>query len=446
MANQKPTKIVSKKHLARIERERRQTRVITLIASLILVAVFGLIVYGVLDQTVLVNYRTIATVNGEKITAGEFRTRVKAQRQQMVDTYVQYYQLYVMFGMDPTQDSSLNSLLTQLNDSATVGQDVLNTMEENILVRQYAQANGITVTEEEINQAIQEAFEYYPNGTPTAAPSSTPIVYSTLSPEQLALMTPTYTLDPGPTSTRAPTLTPDLSATATLVPSLTPTATPYTEEGFQARYQEALDYYGSTGITDSDYRRFYFEDSLYRTKVMDLVLTDVPYESEQVWARHILVADQATAQSLYDQLMAGADFFTLAAANSIDTSSASQGGDLGWFGIGEMVSEFETAAFSLKIGEISEPVQTTNGWHIIQVLGHEMRPLTESEYDDARNTAFDAWLQEQRNGAVIEVKDGWMNYIPDSPTVTDGFNNLYATQTAYAPTAEAAAATETPTP
>jgi len=91
-------------------------------------------------------------------------------------------------------------------------------------------------------------------------------------------------------------------------------------------------------------------------------------QGEQVHARHILVADLATAQALKKQLDEGADFAALAVANSTDAGSASQGGDLGWFSRGQMVQEFEDVAFSLEPGQISDPVKTSYGYHIIQTI------------------------------------------------------------------------------
>ncbi len=91
-------------------------------------------------------------------------------------------------------------------------------------------------------------------------------------------------------------------------------------------------------------------------------------EGEQVQARHILVADLATAQSVKRQLDGGADFAALAGQYSTDPGSADKGGDLGWFGRGAMVQEFEDTAFSLEPGETSDPVQTRYGYHIIRVI------------------------------------------------------------------------------
>lgn len=92
------------------------------------------------------------------------------------------------------------------------------------------------------------------------------------------------------------------------------------------------------------------------------------YDSTEVKARHILVRDEAKAKSLYDQVKAKpAKFSELAKANSEDKGSGANGGDLGFFTRGRMVPEFETAAFALKVGEISQPVKTQFGFHIIIV-------------------------------------------------------------------------------
>lgn len=83
-------------------------------------------------------------------------------------------------------------------------------------------------------------------------------------------------------------------------------------------------------------------------------------------ARHILVADEATAKEVKSKLDAGGKFEDLAKEYSTD-GSAEQGGDLGWFGPGAMVAEFEEAAYAAEINAISEPVKSQFGFHIIQV-------------------------------------------------------------------------------
>lgn len=87
----------------------------------------------------------------------------------------------------------------------------------------------------------------------------------------------------------------------------------------------------------------------------------------EIKARHILVKDEKTALEVKKKLDAGEKFEDLAKKYSTDTGSAQNGGDLGWFGPGKMVPDFDKAAFALKVNEISTPVKSEYGYHIIQV-------------------------------------------------------------------------------
>jgi peptidyl-prolyl cis-trans isomerase D len=447
MAKVKTTKVISKKHLARLERERRQTRLISSIAIGLVIIIVGLIGYGILNETYLKTRQPIVTVNGSSVTMREFQVRVKLARQQYVNQYMQYYQFSQMFGIDPTTDSSISQTLTQIKNQldtpSLIGQQVLDEITNDLLIRQFAKANGIIVTKTDMEKAIQDAFGYFPDGTPTATPIGTPLIYPTLSSTQKALITPTKAATLAPSNTPAPTQTLDLTATATSIPSLTPTATPYTLDGFQGRYQEGLSYYAKLGMTETDFRKIFFESNIYRQRVSDIVTANVSHEQEQVWARHILVADEATAISVRELLLTGTDFATLATQYSLDTGSKDKGGDLGWFGKDKMIAEFSNAAFNMKIGEISPPVQTSSGWHIIQVLGHEIRPLTESEFKDAVTASLNQWLTDQRTSANIIVASSWNVNIPDQPSLQSAFSELNATATAYA---KQAPQSLTPTP
>jgi peptidyl-prolyl cis-trans isomerase D len=418
-------KVVTKKHMARLERERRQNRIIVGIAAAGVLIVVGLLVYGYLKINFLQLREPVIEVNGTKVTTGEWQERVKFQRIQLLNLYDQYSFYQQNFGFDYSQQ--LQQITTGLDSSDILGQQVLDQMTDEILIRQEAEKRGITVSADDIQKQIEENFNFFPNGTPT--PTVTPTEFSTptLTSQQLTLYPPTSTPTTAPTETVTPTATLDLSATppptATQVfptPSPVPqpptaTSTPYTEEGFKTQYNKMLESYKKYNISEKTVRSVY-EAQLLRQKLTDEITKDTPRTEEQVWARHILVETEAEAQAIYKELQAGADFAQVAKEKSKDTGSGSNGGDLGWFGKGQMVPEFETAAFSLKIGEISQPVKSQFGYHIIQVLGHEDRPLTNDQYEQKKQTEFNDWLTNQRKNANIKTYDIWKDRVPMEPT------------------------------
>ena len=107
-------------------------------------------------------------------------------------------------------------------------------------------------------------------------------------------------------------------------------------------------------------------------KVYDEAIKQMPAE-EEVHARHILVPTEDEAKAIEDQLKKGADFAALAKEKSKDPGAA-DGGDLGYFTKDQMVPEFAEAAFKLDKGQISDPVHTQFGWHIIKVEDKRTKP------------------------------------------------------------------------
>lgn len=101
--------------------------------------------------------------------------------------------------------------------------------------------------------------------------------------------------------------------------------------------------------------------------------------NNQVRASHILVKTEEEAKKIMDQLKKGGDFAKIAKEKSIDSGSANNGGDLGFFSRGQMVPEFEKAAFSLKERQIGGPVKTQFGYHIIKVTGKKEGQIVEFE-------------------------------------------------------------------
>ena len=137
-------------------------------------------------------------------------------------------------------------------------------------------------------------------------------------------------------------------------------------------------------------------------------------QEEQVKASHILVEDEKTAKDLKKQLDDGADFAELAKEHSTDPGSAENGGELGFFGKGKMVKEFEDVAFAAKVDEISEPVKSEKGYHIIKVeekkeakeatLEEKKEEIKDTLYRNKVQTEYATWMNEKKQEYKINNK------------------------------------------
>jgi len=131
----------------------------------------------------------------------------------------------------------------------------------------------------------------------------------------------------------------------------------------------------------------------------------VATSAEQVHARHILSAEEAKIRRLLDRLKAGENFAALAQQESEDSSTAANGGDLGWFprDIPLMPPAVIEAAFGLQPGDISGVIHSEMGYHIVKVEAREAsRPLAPDILLYLRQRAFKQWLAEQRSKADIQ--------------------------------------------
>jgi parvulin-like peptidyl-prolyl isomerase len=422
--NSKKPRVATKKHVARLEREQRQVRLVRTVAFVMFGVIALLLIYGYIDLNYLQLQKPVAEVNGEKITLEHWQENVQLQRINLANIYQRYQFFQQQFGMDVSQQ--LQEVEYYLQSPQATGQLVLDKMIDEVLISHEAERRGITVSDEEIEQAIREAYNFFPNGTPVPTITPTAFEYPTLTSQQLTVYPLTATPTEVLTSTPASTFTPDPSVTATAtftaapptptsVPEdVTPTATPFTLEGFNTEYQTTLEEYQSYGVSEATFRSAY-KNELLRKKLAEAITVDVQSTEEQVWARHILVVTESEAKAVIELLNNGSDFEKLAKQFSTDTGSGAVGGDLGWFGRGAMVPEFENAAFSQPIGEISEPVQSQFGYHIIQVLDRQELPLDASQLQQSRDNAFTEWLTTAKEEAEVTTNDLWMQHIPDMP-------------------------------
>lgn len=433
-----------KKHIARLERERRQSRLILYVFIGIVSAVLLLLGYGLLDVYYLQKQKPVAKVGDAEILVGQFEPRVRMERQRLLSDYNLYSQ-YAIFGMDV--QNQLTQIEAQLNAPQAVGQGVLDQMINEQLIRLEAKKRGITVSEAELLEAKQSAFGYYPSGTPTPAPTAMPIIMPEVPAEAYKLATATPL--PPPTATLEAVATAEPTEEAVADPGATPaplpTATPYTQEGFERELNDSREFLMKLGVSEKDYLGL-FEFQVLQQKVQEAITADVSAVETQVWARHILVEDEAAALNIIEKLKNGEDFAQLARDFSKDTGSAVSGGDLGWFGKGRMVPEFEAAAFALeKTGDYTPaPVKSQFGYHIIQLIAKQERPLTAPQYETAKNRAFSEWLTKAREEYGVEIFDIWKERVPTEPNFITAATEAAKTQSAAI--AEQAKSTATPAP
>jgi foldase protein PrsA len=179
----------------------------------------------------------------------------------------------------------------------------------------------------------------------------------------------------------------------------------------EQKYQAEL---AKAGITDAQVRDQIrirlLSNKIYEAVIKKVTVTDAdikayydgnPSKYQQPASRevrHILVKSEAKAQELHDQVQAGADFAKLAKKYSQDTASAADGGKLTAFK-GRTVEPFDKFVFSAKTGELSEPIKTEFGWHIIEVLS-AIKPATTTPLDKVKDEIEKTVLQTKQSAAM----------------------------------------------
>ena len=208
----------------------------------------------------------------------------------------------------------------------------------------------------------------------------------------------------------------------------------------EQKYQEEL---AKAGITDSQVRdqvRFrILTNKIYEAVIKKVMVSDAdiqayydknPTQYQQPASRevrHILVKDEALAHKLHDQIQGGADFAALAKKYTQDTASKADGGKFTAFK-GRTVQPFDDFVFSAKTGELSDPIKTEFGWHLIETLG-PIKPATTKPLDDVKDTIQGALLTTKQHAAI----QAWTAALPAK----------YADEVAYAPGYAPASATDT---
>lgn len=210
-----------------------------------------------------------------------------------------------------------------------------------------------------------------------------------------------------------------------------------------------------SGLTEDS-----FKENLRITLLQEKALKDQAIKEEDVKkyyeqmktelnGRHILVADEATAKEAIEKIKGGASFADVAKEYSTDTGSKEKGGELGWFTVGSMVDEFNDAAYELELNTLSEPVQSSFGYHVIEIT--ERRDVEdigtfEEEEDAIRQNMISKLTQTGEDQVLLKdiiakmAKDA--NFKTSDKDLKDALEYLTTTSEEEAAAAEKAAKEE----
>ncbi len=420
-------------HLTRAQKDRFRSRAALVLLTMAIVAVIGMLSGGILYENVYLPRLSVVRVGADAVPLTDYAERLAFERNRLL---LQAQNVRAQIESQRAraagegQEAIINLLQQQYNFLLERVIDLPEQLQDDLvaelLIDAEARRRGLVTTETEIDTQIKRMIGY-PLPTPTPGPTSTPNVTATAdaratstaatgSPSEATptvVQTPTAASTPAATApseataaaaaatdaaTTAPGTTEVPSPTATPsgpTPTPAPTATPLPFPTYFARYQEVVG-------PDTALIRSVAKSQVLRQKLNE-ALGEVPTAQEQVRARHILVADAATAQTVVERLEAGEDFAALATELSTDNSTKEAGGDLGFFPRGVMVPEFEAMAFSLTVGATSPPVQTQFGYHVIRVEEREeQREIPDHQLQQIKANAINRWLDDQLTTAQIE--------------------------------------------
>lgn len=386
-----PPRPMTKKQRTRAEREARMNRWIIIGAGAVGVLVLGILVYGYLAEVVFRAREPVATVGSITFSTADFEARVRYHRlrlQQERDFYTTQRML-----LDPT-DPENSAILEQLNSyirrldnqlsasyAAFLGKEVLDAMVQEEIIRQEAVRRDLTVSQEEINRAIEEQFGYDRDAV-------------------AALLTPT------------PPITSETPLTGT------PSATPLPRQEFERRYQEFVaSFLKPSGISEAKFRRM-VETTLLYEKLREAMAAELPGTMEQVQIHYISFPSQEEAAGVVERLDRGENWDDIVAEFSAEGASEVYASDAQWVTQGflkeQLGEEIAAQVFETPPQKYTPPVVGTAGrWYIILVLDRQERELDAMMrfYEEGR--AFQEWLNAQM--ANVQYSENWAEKVPTTP-------------------------------
>jgi parvulin-like peptidyl-prolyl isomerase len=352
----KPSKI----RLRRVRDERRRTFVVygTILAIALVVLIPAI---GYYREVVAKGDQPVAYVNGEAITLTTFMKLFGYHAASLDSRIRQIQNLMPQISTKPGEPNPFQQELTRLQaERSTLDQRALGELIEHRFVAREAEQRGISVTDSDEDEYIREMFgSRAPQPPPNATPSDVP---------------PTPTVD-------------GLARMRTTIGDL--------------RF-----------LSEDEFRSIVVRPTLLSRRLQESFGNEVPSTELQIHARHILVASEDEAVAVRARLSRGDPFQTVANDVTKDNASRDKGGDLGWISVGRMSKAFDEVAFQLGRGEISAPVKSDDGYHLIEVVDRdEARAIDEQRLIELRQKAYRDFVDRQMSEGFASnaVRYEWSN-------------------------------------
>ncbi len=357
MAKQESTpKTLTRRQVARRVKEEKLNRILTWSAIGVVAVVLLIIGYGLITELVVKARRPVARVDSVTVSTQQFQRRLYYQRLVMRDRLNDYqYELTRINATDETMqsyyqylESAVSSLDSQLSatSASVLGKQVLDYMLEEEVVRKEAQTRNLTVSQEDMDLAIEQIVGY--------------------------------------DRTAAETVT-DTSKI----------------ESFESLYQQYNEsFLKPSRFSEQDFRTM-VETNLLRNQLVAIIGADVPQTSDQVDPIIFAVGSDETGLALRQRIENGEDPTGLIVELNDDESDQTAGYALGWIPAGylggQLGAEIEQVTFNTPVGKAAEPVLGSDGqYYVIFVNGHEERPVNEATLRQMREDQYNSWLELQK--------------------------------------------------
>jgi parvulin-like peptidyl-prolyl isomerase len=354
----------TKKQIALGRKQARQNRIILSLVGALIAVVVLILAVGIVREIILKPSSPVATVNGEKIRADDYQDLVTYNRYNYYNNISSLENGLEQLRASPEENEFLISFyeqqLTQLQTALTLApQSALDELIDAELVRQKAEQEGIEVTDQEVDQAIDDDFR------------------SALSQQAQEPITGTEEL---------------------------PTAVPVTQEQVDDLYNNVL---SAMQLSDSAFRSI-VRRSLLIGKVQDLLASEVPTTGLVADVQLIQTETEEDALAAKERIEDGEDFAIVAQEVSTDTLTVEDGGAVGIVTTGQLSTRYgadlDAYVFSLDVGELGL-VESNGMFYVVKVVERdENGPLPEDILSQRQNSALAEWLAERKESPDVEIE------------------------------------------